>query len=65
VIVVLVLGGMAIGVAAAVVMQMHMRILGQDAERLDILGVEMIDASLVMVDPDDGVVMGQCSAPLR
>jgi hypothetical protein len=30
VIVVLVLGGMAIGVAAAVVMQMDMRVLGQD-----------------------------------
>jgi len=42
-----------------------MGILGQDAQGLDILGVEMIDAGLVMVDPDDGMVMGQCSAPLR
>ena len=39
-IVVLVLGGMAIGVAATVVMQMDMGILGQDAQGLDILGVE-------------------------
>jgi hypothetical protein len=46
-------------------MEMHMRILGQDAQGLDILGIEMIDASLVMVDPDDGMVMGQCSVPLR
>jgi hypothetical protein len=56
---------MTVGIAAAVVVQMDMRILGKDAQGLDILGIEMIDASLVMVDPDDGMVMGQCSAPVR
>ena len=61
----LILLGVAVGDAAAVVMQMHMRVLGQHPERLDILGVEVIDPGLVMVDPDDGVVMGHVNAPLR
>ena len=65
VIIMLVLGGMTVGIAAAVVMQMDMGVLGQDAQGLHILGIEMIHASLVMVDPDDGMVMGQGNAPLQ
>ena len=61
----LVLLRMTVGDAPAVMVQMHMRVLGQHPQRLDILGVEVIDPGLVMVDPDDGVVMGHVNAPLR
>jgi len=44
---------------------MHMGVLGQHPERLDILGVEVIDLGMVMVDPDDGMVMGYGNSPLR
>ena len=37
----------------------------QGGEGSGIVGVEMVGARLMMVDPDYDMVMGQCSAPLR